>query len=127
MDECASKSKVTEPTDGASRSQHASDDPQTLSGLPKSSSLRTTYCATVNDRSVDQLFHLQERTPFLYPPTATPLEPYSEIMCRNGRRLLRVYDENLPLRAVILAGSASSMLNGLEWSNPSTTARGIWQ
>jgi len=128
-------------------------DRQTLSGLPRISSLETAYGVKVNHLDVHQLFGLYERTGFLYPAKAARLHPHMDLVRENWRRLLQAGDSLLyvltagdnqmgcasisvwrstfrgwtsqhlvsenPLasRAVILAGSASSMLKGVDESH----------
>ena len=149
MDECASESKVTEPAAGASRRQHAACalDRQTLSGLPKISGLKTAYSVKVNERSVDQLFALHERTGFLDLAKAARSQPYREMIRGNWRRLLRAEDAFLyvisdptrPSRAVIpvnasrIAADVRPLSSQLRICIPGTpllndaNARRIWQ
>ena len=62
-------------------------DRQTRSGLPKISGLKTVYGVKVNERSVDPLFELHERTGFLDPAKAARFQPYSEMIRWNWRCL----------------------------------------
>jgi hypothetical protein len=61
-------------------------DRQTRRGLPKISGLKEAYGFKVNERSVDPLFALHERTGLLYSAKPARFQPHSEMIRGNSRR-----------------------------------------
>ena len=117
-------------------------DKKTLSSLPRLSDVYDSYGVEVNALSVSEVFALYERTGFLYPDKAARLLPHLEQVRENWRRTAgdkkrgrasiavwrtthygwtsqHLVSENNPVasRAVILAGTAASILRDVDESH----------